>query len=795
MVLAIAAHAQQLDPGTAPAPDTSPPGQAAPPQEELVNLTISDAKLQDVLRSLVDLRPGVNIIMGSEVDGTIGLLTLRDVTWETALRLIAESCSLEVAKEGENIYRVRAPLPEEPVVEELVVVELLKPEDADNLSIDIIRRLLSRTEDVRVLAPDELRERLRTTCADYLRRLTVADQPAVDVVTTIATKAGLNFSYSPGRQIHVPREAEDKDGLDAPVKVQIPPLSLNLQFIPVVDALQLVAAQGGLSCINDNGVWVVSPLPPQQLQQEPLKLEAFEVKFIRLDDELVQLCKGLLVNKKGSVSRGKNKVLIVKDVAEGVESVRQALEVMDKPTPQVLIEARFFELSERNSEHLGIDWNALGESGVSVQGTPLLWDKTDSLTKSSTMGGNTDGSSHTVLTDIATGAVTGSLLNVNASSKDHVVQEAKSAILDVLQFGVVLHALREDAGAKQLSNPKIVVSSDEQATIHIGEQTPIVKSSTSGEDGDIKTYELDGDFGGQTFEEIELVDETDGKQKKGRMRQYTTPKGYLDLGTKLTVAPSVKTAEEIYVKVVPELVSQIQEKTFGDTRYPVLFSTRVNTEFTIRSGQTIAIGGLVNERTRTGESKVPVLGSLPLLGRAFRYETKERSQTETIIFLTVKITPSTNLTASAGVPVRAYLVQPELELIQQQDSEGAEYSPARARERLKKLHEAPGAAREPEPRAEVPAEPTPTLDLSSPTPAPVEVPDAGPDTDAVAEPATEEAPAPTPEADAATEPATEETPAPTPETDAVAEPATEETPAPTPEADAVAEPATDDAAE
>ena len=117
----------------------------------------------------------------------------------------------------------------------------------------------------------------------------------------------------------------------------------------------------------------------------------------------------------------------------------------------------------------------------------------------------------------------------------------------------------------------------------------------------------------------------------------------------------------------------------------MLFATRVNTEFTIRSGQTIAIGGLVKETTRESETKVPMLSSIPALGRLFRYDTSEKSQAETIIFLTVKIVPTDEMETTTGIPVRSYLVQPEIERIANEDSEGAEYNPDRARSLLEQM--------------------------------------------------------------------------------------------------------------
>ena len=482
-----------------------------------------------------------------------------------------------------------------------------------------------------------------------------------------------------------------------------------------------------------NGVWVVKPLPSQQLQEEPLKLETFEVKFLPLDDELVRIFQGVL-SKRGKASRGKNKVLVVQDTSQGIEAVRRTLEAMDRATPQVLIEARFFELQKDSSKRLGIDWAVLGKDGISVNARNLVpFDYTNTINnenkKVSTAGTNNSSTrttttqngntTKTVTTNGVTtttadpsifpgvtettqtvttlpGTVSDTLANVVGSSgssvathtRDELSQTVRSAILDVSDFSVVLHALYEDSGAKQLSNPKILVSSDQQATIHIGNQQPIVKSTTSSSNGgNITTFELDPDYGGETTQEEQLT--ASGETQTKTARTYTNRKGYLDLGTRLTVAPSVKTQDQVYIKVVPELTTLLRFEQYGlgqtAVSYPVLYSTQVRTEFTIRSGQTIAIGGLVNDNEANSLSKIPLLGDIPYLGKwLFSYETKDKSQAETIIFLTVRVVSTKDMTATSGIPIRSYLVQSELERVQAEDASGGEYSLERAKENFRR---------------------------------------------------------------------------------------------------------------
>jgi type II secretory pathway component GspD/PulD (secretin) len=266
------------------------------------------------------------------------------------------------------------------------------------------------------------------------------------------------------------------------------------------------------------------------------------------------------------------------------------------------------------------------------------------------------------------------------------------AVLDMSTFNATLMALNQTDGVKALSNPKITVSSDQQATINIGQERPIVKQTVQQGTGaggtSIVTFELDGDFGGETVQEEQLL--PSGVKVQTQTKNYTTRKGYLSIGTKLAVMPSVKTEDQIYVKVVPELVSEDgNPTTFGKgdyaVQYPNLKNTRVKTEFTIRNGQTIAIGGLVDDQMISTKQSVPVLGSIPLIGSLFRYSKDQKTKVETLIFLTVTLVPTEKMHTTVGLPIRSTAIVDEVDTIKKEDLAGAAYDQERARKEAKRI--------------------------------------------------------------------------------------------------------------
>lgn len=616
-----------------------------------VSISVTEARIQDVLRSLAAMRPGTTMMIDPSVSGTVSF-ELQDVPWEMALQLVAEQHGLTITQRAENIFLVEpatvGPRQVTPQQED-IVIELFTQEEIqemeDHRLINMLGQGIALPEGVSV---GQLREELLRTPGHLIKHLAVTGKPAVEVIEALARKTSVDFVFSTHFKPKAATPQPDSAPAQPSMASNLPPISLNITNKPLPTTLRLIADQGGLSVTEQDGVWVVKPLRSAEIELEPLVTQTFRVRYIPVDEKLQGDIKKMLSNRGMMVTRGK--IITIFDTAERLSKVTRVIEDQDIPTPQVLIEARFFVLNNTDSNELGIDWT--------------------SLTTAAADGGGLD---FTITPDanMTLEYMTGNLVTD---------PDIHTATLTLPQLNSVLRALKNNSNAEQLSNPKIIVSSDQQATIHIGRQEPIIKSSIDNS-GDVAviTYELDGDFGGETVEVTDLLAD---QGNSGRETSYTGYKGYLDLGTKLTVAPSVKTEDEVYIRVIPELINRPGEVVLDLQTFPILFRVRVQTEFTVRSGQTIAIGGLVSEDTSTAQKKVPGLGSIPILGRAFRYDEEEKIRSETIIFLTVKVLSPQEIETTTGIPVRARDVQYAVEDIRREDADGAVYNEARVKREL-----------------------------------------------------------------------------------------------------------------
>lgn len=652
-------------------------------QEERYEVTFEfvDTRIQDVLSIMAEQRPNTSILVGPEVQGNV-TLNLKKVPWIKALELILKQHGLEYEKVSENIFQIKVSTAPEVIAKADVKVTLYEMSEIVNMDSKELYKLYSKLADAREdVTTEQMRSHIIENGKIFIKELEADGQQAVKILKVLARDADLNFSFSGVEQV----VASVGENAEKPAFTNR--VSLRLRRMPLEKVLTMVCNKGGLSCLYKDDVWEISPRRPEQ--QRPLVIGHFDIKFLAIDNELLAVLRSL-ISPRGKITAGKNKTLIVKSTEEEQESVRNTLAVMDKPTPQVMIEARFFELADGESSHIGIDWSAaLGKNG----GLTVKGDANTNFTDNMYTPNKEETKSEYVLAPGRTQAEvdayiasTSNVTNQQIRDKFFVLDTEVTKTWEGLErvttgsigysgFAATLRALKTDSGAQQLANPKIVVTSGEQATIHIGAKEPIIKSSSSGSgDSAERTYELDSNFGSADSNKVANLTGEEGDVEDVFNAQGTP--GYLDLGTILTVAPTVKTEDQVYIKVIPNLMRQTGVVTIAGNTYPRLFSTKVYTEFTINSGQTIAIGGLTKEEEVNSTNKVPLLGDIPLIGKyLFSYESKDRERSETVIFLTVNVVGAKDLKTTSGIPVTSKLVDPVLETIRLQDAQGAEYIP------------------------------------------------------------------------------------------------------------------------
>ena len=518
--------------------------------------------------------------------------------------------------------------------EELPLTE--EPPEAPQAATDSDAIPSIRLEEARGVAGMEMTQ---ATPDDDLISITLDNVRLADVVRIFARSSGAN--------IIIP------EGLDELV-------SANLNDVNWREALEVILADKEYVLVQRRpGIFAISRL--DQLAAEPLSTETIDLKFVTVENALPAV-QGMIVTSNARVTPlPAANVLIVRETPRQLEEIRNIIRLIDVPRQQVFIEAKFVELNDSARQDLGIDWQVLGEQGMTFgiremargyertnrrsevdgDGNIITRSRTNSTSTTSTSNNNfvdpvtqsvgTIGLSESGQAEFSAGvrgrnigSIDGNTGAVDAlqTMESEIV---RSAIMTASDFSLTLRALQSLNGVSIVSNPKMLVANGQTARIHVGRNEPNVRALPSGDTGTNFIFELDG---------------------------------FIETGVKLEVTPSVSTERNISLSIIPELSRIIERKQFPDgSDFPVTTSRRIETEFALESGNTVAIGGLTEGFDRETTRKVPLLGDLPLIGKyLFRYTRTEKQQEEIIIFVSVQLAEAGGLNNRSGLPDQGELI-------------------------------------------------------------------------------------------------------------------------------------------
>jgi type IV pilus assembly protein PilQ len=304
----------------------------------------------------------------------------------------------------------------------------------------------------------------------------------------------------------------------------------------------------------------------------------------------------------------RSNALVITERPSRMNDIQEIIETLDRPTEQVMIESKFVEIIDEDISSIGVDWQSL--LGYRVQAGPMerVYERintTERLPSEST--------EDTKITDSnGFDFVRGSQALGQTNWIDTVNRE-DTAVFSSEAFQVVLSALERNTGVELVSNPTIVTMNNKRAQINIGEEYPIPQYTYNDERG---TFEV------SNFE-------------------------YKPIGVNLNVVPQINSAGFINLDIQPEISSRTGEVLFGGASgasIPIITVRKTNSSVTIKSGYTLAIGGLIQEDATRGSTKVPILGDIPGLGRLFSSKNHNIDKRNLIIFITAKILSASGAT-------------------------------------------------------------------------------------------------------------------------------------------------------
>ncbi len=437
--------------------------------------------------------------------------------------------------------------------------------------------------------------------------LIVMDEVSLrEAIRNLARGAGLNYMLDP----KIGFGQMGTDGKPIPE----PTVSIRWENVTAEQALLSLLNNYDLQLVEDPKSRIARITKKDPLAPPPLTTKVIQLKYASPTNVIIAVQNTLTDKRSKVVGDIRTSQIVVLATEQEQVDVDLLVERLDTITKQVLIEARLLEMTMNPTTAKGIDWSGTltaqnfsfgngvmsGASTTTSPGTPT----TTTLPGGRTTTTTPESSVATTLTSLIGGGGLGfSTLSGLTPATGFLNADGVKAVLSFIN---------KEAEAKTISTPRTVTLDNETAKIEVTRATPIINVSAG-------TANTSG----------------------GSQIQYT------NLGVILHVTPRISANNYVNLKVVPEVsrVFATQHRTVGAAQNgaPNTFDVdvydirKMETRVMIPSGNTLVLGGLIQDDVRNQTTKVPFLGDIPGIGYAFRSEAKQRNKGNLIIFITPTI--------------------------------------------------------------------------------------------------------------------------------------------------------------
>lgn len=362
--------------------------------------------------------------------------------------------------------------------------------------------------------------------------------------------------------------------------------SIKLHNITWRDVYDVVLEPLGYAYVEDRNIIKIKSI--EDIAAEPVTTTVVAIQYARADD-IMSSVQPLVDSAAGGqmVADSRKNLLIITERPTQIQKIRNLIDAIDKATDQIMIETKFVEVFDQDIKNIGVNWASL--DGYNVSAGPWQRDWSRERTRSEESGGN-NVSENGIVTPIP------DTVNTVASTS-----RLDTAVFNADQFQVVLSALETINDSELVSNPTVVVMNKREANFEVGQQYPIREITFNQETGTYEAGGLEKEF----------------------------------IGINLNVTPEVL-GGNIHLSVLPKVSALAGTVESFGAQDPIIDERSVMTEVIIKDGYTLALGGLAERRKSDEDTKVPVLGDLPGIGRLFRSDSDSVGTRNLIVFITAK---------------------------------------------------------------------------------------------------------------------------------------------------------------
>ena len=444
--------------------------------------------------------------------------------------------------------------------------------------------------------------------------LNVVNADIRDILNYITEQYGVNFVI-------------DKSVAAVPVTVNVTDVPWNIALEAILRANRLgIDVNGNILRIATSDVLATEAATQQrirdaQLDNSPLVTEFVRLNYARASGTLAQAAgstgafsggstnlsfsggaggdatggggdQGLLpiisrrLSRRGSIEvDGRSNTLIITDVRENIDSIRQLVTILDQPEPQVEIETRIVIASRNFSRDLGVQI-AANISGLGGE-----------FGSASTLPGGTPGTQ-------TPAGIPGGLIgatqpsNALSAASPNTVIGLTTGRIGTAQISMLITAAETKGQAKVVATPRVTVLNNRPAQIESGQQIPVQTTQAAGGTAVVTT----------TFVSVPL---------------------------RLSITPQITDVGTVVLRVTAENNSINSSIAVGGV--PGIDTQRMQSEVLVPDGGTTVMGGVLADNEAEAQQRTPGLGSLPIIGNLFKRKLTTRTTNELLFFITPRI--------------------------------------------------------------------------------------------------------------------------------------------------------------
>jgi type IV pilus secretin PilQ/predicted competence protein len=432
--------------------------------------------------------------------------------------------------------------------------------------------------------------------------------PNQQVITGSSEKqykgAPITLDFSGADLRSVLRYFNEISGLNIIIDPSVPatPIDVVLRDVPWDQAFETLLRTHKLGYVAEGTIVRIAPISVlaeeegerRKLQDAKalagdLRVQTFSLSYAKASDLSPLLVKSALSQRGQIQVDARTNTIIITDLPDRLQTVTALLGALDRPEPQVEVEARVVQTTREFAKAMGIQW------GLNGRMTPAIGNTTGLAFPNNAILGGRTGATNTPEDARATGNdTTATAINLPVPGASSAIGLALGAVNGAFNLDIALSALERSGKGRVLSTPRLTTQNNVAAEVTQGLQIPI-----------------------QT------------------VANNTVTVSFKDAALTLQVTPQITSANTVIMQITLENATPDFSRQVNGI--PPIDTQRAKTQVQVDDGATTIIGGIFISREQLSNERTPLLHRVPLLGWLFKRDTISDESRELLIFITPRI--------------------------------------------------------------------------------------------------------------------------------------------------------------